>query len=45
MNDTTGTEAKRDKKKEKEIIVEIFLEEKPGNPYKDLGVIGEYMWR
>lgn len=45
MHDTQGTKAKKDKKKEKEIIVEISLEEEPENPYKNLGVIGECVWR
>jgi len=45
MNDTLGTKAKKDKKEEKEIIVEISLEEEPENPYKNLGVIGECMWK
>lgn len=45
MNDTLGTKVKRDKKKEKEILVEISLEEEPENPYKNLGVIGDCMWK
>jgi len=45
MNDALGTKPKKDKKKEKEIIIEIHLEEEPENPYKNLGVIGECMWK
>jgi len=45
MNDTSETLTKEDKKKEKEIFVEIHLEEEPENPYKNLGVIGECMWK
>jgi len=45
MKYTPGTEVKRDKKKEKDTFVEISLEEESENPYKNLGVIGECMWK
>lgn len=47
MNHTTGTKAKKDNKKEKEreIIIRIHLEEEPENPYENLGVLGECMWK
>jgi len=32
------------KDKEKDIIIEVSLDDEPENPYKNLGVIGEYMW-
>ena len=43
MNDNAGT--KVTKSKEKEILIEISLEEEPENPYKNLGVIGECVWK
>ena len=47
MKDTPGTKVKRDKKKEKdrEIIIKIHIEEEPENPYKNLVIIGECMWK
>ena len=47
MNDNPRTKAKRHKKKEKEreIIIKIHIEEEPENPYKNLGAIGECMWK
>ncbi len=45
MKYTPGTKVKRDEKKEKEIFVEISLEEELGNPFENLGVIGECMWK
>jgi len=47
MKYTPGTKVKRDKKKEKkrEIIIKIHIEGEPENSYKNLGVIGECMWK
>lgn len=47
MDDTPGIMIKKDKKKEKEreIIIRIHFEEEPENPYDNLGVIGESMWK
>ena len=47
MNSTSGTKTKKNEKKKEgtEIFVEIPLEEEPENPYKNLGVIGECVWK
>lgn len=45
MNNAKGPKSNKNKERGNEVLIEVFVKETPANPYKNLGLIGECMWK